>query len=259
LQFNNLELQGIVLAENWPSFFFVLQSTGFNIETFVIDNSVTNDLILRNLFINPRKLLKAFSEEFISSDTSIWIQGESKFLSSLLDKIPNSLQNVAAVISNSGRKVINSILQKNSNSGLLSHISVGGLTHGRWSYLVPKGVDTSSINSKGSITRRLKHFLNQTEKGIPYGSSTLSLNKRKSIDEKVYTGDNNVLPGERKLVVTTHCVKQSTTPLIKRYITPHKLLDIYDVQSPVHDCLTQLSNDSLNTYLSGLVKSAPEK
>jgi hypothetical protein len=96
-------------------------------------------------------------------------------------------------------------------------------------------------------------------KGLPFGDSVLNVQKRKLGEDKVYTEDDRILPGKNKIIVVTHCVKQSTTPKIKRLLSTKELLDLYDIQTSHQDIISKFKPRTKEDTTNQIVKSAPEK
>jgi hypothetical protein len=259
---HNTQHSTIVLCEDWPSITLVLQGIGFDVDTYITNTSVANDLELGCMFQSSPKLMKEFANVLsgpIDVSLPIWIQGSRSFTNNLLDTLPSRFVNVIAIAPKSHRENLIRISDPSSISGLISHACVGGITLSRWSYLMPHALHHKEMNKVTRVQRRLKHILDHTQKGIPYGSSKLNDKKRKLGEGKVYTGDSRIVPGSAKITVATHSVLQSTTPLIKRYISNQELLNIYDIQTHHQDILLRLSQQKLHCVLNSLVQSVPEK
>ena len=255
--------KAIVFAERWPSFSTVLESLGFDVSTFVVDVLTKNETVLEKIFINLPKPLKEFdkSDNFQHTTTSYWIQGSGDFVSSVLKLVPILAKSVTIIVPKIGRRdeIIETIPVYNLNKGEISHVTVGGITLSRWYFLVPPRVSPSLITQSTSVPRLLKHVLDHTAKGIPFGKAVLNNRKRKIGEGRIYTEDQRVLPGELRSTIITHCVRQSTTPNVKRYLTKSETMDVYDMQTSHQKVLTECNSSTYNTLMEHVVNSTPEK
>lgn len=256
-------LKSVVLSENWPSFSLVLQSSGFKVDTFVEGDLLMNDLVLDKLFKSRPKLMKNFTiplSKAYSPDTSIWIQGSKAFVDRMLEIVSGNFPYIVAVASSPGRKKLEHPINKDSLvNGTLSHSNVGGLTLGRWSYVVPIGTNVQKINQVTPVQRQLKHIMDFTQTGIPYVQSSINSKKRKLVDEKLYTETSRIVPGHSKPIVITHSVLQSAIPRIKRFLSSREILDIYDVQTEQQNIILNESKLSQKDIIKCISKEAPEK
>ena len=252
----------LVLSEGWPSFTLVLQSLGFKVDTFCSDIILDDELVLKKLFVKLPKLMKDFEVRLHNSreNTTLWIQGTQSFIKSILHVVKDKFENITFILPKLGRRLSNSdTFDTTCNHGDVSHASLGGVTLGRWEFHVPKFVPSSLISSKSSVPRQLKHVLNHTVKGIPYGNAVLNKRKRKIGEEKIYEANDRVIPGSNKILVVTHCVMQSVTPKIKRLLSPKELLDIYDVQTSHQDIILHARPKTIDAITDKISKSVPEK
>jgi hypothetical protein len=252
----------IVFAEGWPSFTLVLQSLGIKVDTFLSETILDNDLILQKLFYKLPKLMKEFEVDLHSTriNTTVWIQGSLTFVESLLPLATKHFKHVILLhpkIGRKGKKLDTPGL--NLTQGDLSHPAVGGITLSRWSVYTPAYVDQSSILVPSLVPRKLKHILNHTVKGLPFGNAILNSRKRKLGEDKPYLGEDRIIPGKSNITVVTHCVKQCTTPKIKRLLTPKELLDVYDIQTCHQDTLLQYKPSTIESVTQRIVEAAPEK
>ena len=253
--------QCLVLAEGWPSFTLVLQSLGFEVTTFCSDIILDDELIMRKLFPILPKLMKNF-EVYLQnsrSNTIVWIQGSEHFVLSTLPCVRSKFEHIILLHPKSGRRSISSDIDRMFNQGDLSHSTVGGITLGRWKFFVPKAIPIGPIIMKSLVPRQLKHILDHTKKGIPYGNATLNTRKRKIGESKVYSEKDKIIPGTNKVIVVTHCVMQMVTPKIKRLLSPKELLDVYDVQTLHQNVIVDFKPKSLDCVTDVISKSAPEK
>jgi hypothetical protein len=251
----------LVLSETWPTFTLVLQSLGFKVTTFCSNIVLDDDLIMRKIFIILPKLMKNFEVYLHNSRPNIivWIQGSESFVTSVLPSVKSKFKHIVLLYPKSGRKSIDSKMYEMFNHGDLSHSSVGGITLGRWKFHVPKGISTGPIITKSLVPRQLKHILDHTKKGIPYGNAILNTRKRKLGEDKIYSPEDKVVPGSNKIIVVTHCVMQTVTPKIKRLLSPKELLDIYDVQTLHQNVILDFKPKSLDRVTDAISKAAPEK
>jgi hypothetical protein len=259
----NSSLKAIVLSEGWPSFTMVLESSGFQVDTYIDQKLEFEELILGKVCKNSPKLMTSFNcpiRNMYTSNTSVWIQGTTEFISKMNEIVGDYFTSVTCVISNPTRKYSEIAKHhKSSVSSILSHSNVGGLTLGRWAYSVPKEVDIQNINRVTPVQRQLKHIMDFTQKGIPYVHSTIQTNKRKLNKEKFYSETSRVLPGELKPKVITHSVMQPSIPRIKRFLTHRELLDIYDVQTDRQSIILGEEKSTQVEILKSLIIAAPEK
>ena len=241
----------------------VLESSGFNVDTYTDKKMNIDELILGKVCKNPPKLMSTFVRpicDMYASDTSFWLQGSREFVERMLEITSNHFSHVTSVISSPGRKNIGMQMENEDyRRSVLSHASVGGLTLGRWSYLVPKDVNIQNINRVTPVQRQLRHIMDFTQTGIPYVQSAGMTKKRKIDNEKFYTESSRIIPGELHPKVITHSVMQPTIPRIKRFVSNRELLDIYDVQNDIQNIILKETKSTQREMLKCILVEAPEK
>ncbi len=100
-----IEMNSLVFAEGWPSFTLVLESLGFNVNTYLTESILDNDLILKKLFNKLPKLMKEFEVNLHNTrtDSIVWIQGSLGFVKSLLPLISNHFRHVGTPRGSAGQ------------------------------------------------------------------------------------------------------------------------------------------------------------
>jgi hypothetical protein len=263
LSTNSLKLNATVLSEEWPSITTVLQSSCFTVDTYIQDNATLNDLEVYEILDSkpkPMNLLEENSYKYIDYKDSIWIQGSSDFINKRKVLLSERFKNVFCFSPKTGRKLLDNSSEKDFNSGTISHVAVGGVTLCRWNYITSIKSQVLMNKTSTNVLQELRHILDHTAIGLPFGDSKLSLDKKRKLDEeRIYFGTDRIIPGDAKVVIATHCVKQRTTPLIKQYLTNKEMLDAYDIQSCHQDLLLQLQKEKLMATLQRIVKAVPEK
>jgi hypothetical protein len=122
---SNLSLKAVVLSECWSSFTMVLESSGFDVDTYTKDKLNFDELILGKVCKNLPKLMNSFTSsihDMHSSDTSIWLQGSKEFIETMIEIICNHFTSVTSVCSNLGRKNIKPRFQLKKYVGHLNQI-----------------------------------------------------------------------------------------------------------------------------------------
>jgi hypothetical protein len=255
--------ESIVFAEGWPSLSLVLHSLGFLVESYVEGLDEKNLKILRLLLEGQIEMMAKDSQmNSIRPGVSVWIQGSTEFVDKLRQELDSDGRVIVGISSSKGRRKETDMGRcKQSKVGTISHAAVGGITMGRWAYTVPSQVRDIHLEKTDKVQRSLQHILAHTETGFPHKETKRNGRKRKrSMDEEVvYKGENRVVPGCSRVVVSTHCVKQPYHPRIKRFLTTKELLDVYDVQTRDQEIICKTDSSELSIVLKDIVKAVPEK
>ena len=204
--------KSIVLSEGWPSLSLVMRSLGFEVETYVDGLSNESVLILRSLLAGRINMITDLPKiERAEERTSIWIQGSSNFVEKYQLEMDVNQRIITCIASNKERRRDKGRRRDSKwKGGTISHAAVGGITLGRWSYVIPSQVPEVDLRKPDKVQRSLQHILAHTETGFPHTEvKEKSLKRKRDVDQEiVYQGENRIVPGSSKVVVSTHCVKQ---------------------------------------------------
>ena len=268
----NRRVKMLLLADGWPSLSLVLSSLGFDVTTFVLNQTLLPLLSCLPLVVlpvvRPIHSNSQLGEMLQLGTPELWIQiNSSQELHNILKELDTAghlltASNLIAVTPTPGRRSLSTKPEWKLQEVQTSHQQHGGITMGRWTILMKKHVSGETkdrIISGTTIRRQLRHVLDFTNKGICHGDADLhSSTKRRKLNTPILKLDDQVIPGISQLEVITPSVKQPYD-LVRRALTPKELMDVYDLQTPVQSKILTQTQEVRSTLLTFMSQAIPEK